>query len=774
MDNGSDQNDEDTLRIAKSYAAAGFKILPLHTLADGQCTCGSSGCHSPGKHPVIKNGVHGATTSPEVLDRWWQQAPDANVGIAAGDGIVVVDIDPKNNGMTTLREWEAAHGTMPHTPTVRTGSGGLHYYFRCPVHMPIGNRTNIGPGVDIRGTNGYVVAPPSLHASGQRYEWLVPLADPLAIIPSWLSKHLSQPSGAPKVGVSGELILQVADSLEDFTDHLGAHEGTRHDTLCRLVGRHLAMGESESRILELALSWGDRCTPPMGELEIERVVTGLARKHNASTARIAVIANEECDQVPLPAPPEWPRLHDDAYQGVLGEIVKTIEPHTEADPVAVLFTAITVFGNIIGRSPHFQIEGDHHHTNLFCALVGDSSRGRKGTSLSRTLSLFSTADSNWYLECRSSGLSSGEGLIHAVRDPVTEIQVVSKKDEAPTTQLFVKDPGVEDKRLLVVESEFAQTLKVMRREGNTLSPVIRQAWDNGRLQVLTKMNSSKATDAHISILAHITRAELVAQMGSTDYLNGFANRFLWVRVRRSKLLPDGGACFNVAPFQRRLSEGIAKARRVQTVTRSRDARDLWFSVYPELTAESPGTLGAVVGRGEAQALRLSMIYALIEGSSVIEESHLRAALAAWRYCVTSARGIFPNTAPADPLDGKLLAAIQSQPGINRRGLHKVTGGNAKASELAQSLARLRDAGLAHVVTRVSTGGRNAEQWFPYAATSTPPAAPVPPVTLEQVASLPAHADEPDSSHALAASTSCHACGEQEMSEGEFLAEIDEM
>jgi hypothetical protein len=770
MDHELNQNGDDALQIAKSYATAGFKILPLHTLVDGQCTCGASVCHSPGKHPVIKNGVHGATTDAVVLEDWWHQAPDANIGIAAGDGIVVVDIDPKHNGMATLSGWEAAHGPMPRTPTVKTGSGGRHYYFRCPNDKTIGNRTAIGPGIDIRGTNGYVVAPPSLHASGQRYEWLTSLSEPLATIPTWLCDYLEQSPHTPRGGASGGLIMKVADSLEDLPDHPGAGEGTRHDTLCRLVGRHLAMGDSQERILEQAYSWGERCKPPMGEMEIERVVTGIARKHRDSTDRAAVAVDEDVDQVPLPSPPAWPHLHDDALQGVLGEIVTSIKPHTEADPVAVLFTAIAIFGNIVGRSPHFMIEGDQHHTNMFCAIVGDSSRGRKGTSLSRTLSLFSTADPKWYRDCRQSGLSSGEGLIHAVRDPITETQVVSKKDEAPSTQVFVKDPGVADKRLFVVESEFAQTLKVMKREGNTLSPVIRQAWDNGRLQVLTKMNSSKATDAHISILAHITRAELIAQMGSTDYLNGFANRFLWVRVRRSKLLPDGGAFFNASPFQQRLSQSVDKAYRIKTMTRSREARALWFSVYPELTAESPGTLGAVIGRGEAQTLRLSMIYALIEGSAIIEESHLRAALAAWRYCVASASGIFPNTAPLDPLDAKLLAAIQAHPGINRRGLHKATGGNVKAVELAQSLARLRDAGLAHDRTAGNTGGRNGEQWSPY---SEPLVAPLMPEAEAEPVPVVSPATAAPGVVRSAASTGapCHSCDEEWMSEEDFDAEI---
>ncbi len=121
-----------------------------------------------------------------------------------------------------------------------------------------------------------------------------------------------------------------------------------------------------------------------------------------------------------------------------------------------------------------------------------------------------------------SGMSSGEDLIWNVRDAQE------------------KDPGIADKRLFVVETEFSQALKSMSREGNCLSSVIRQSFDDGILRTLTKNNPAVATGAHVSIIAYITLEELRRLMSETDALNGFANRFLWCCVRRSKLLPEGG------------------------------------------------------------------------------------------------------------------------------------------------------------------------------------------------------------------------------------------
>ena len=122
-----------------------------------------------------------------------------------------------------------------------------------------------------------------------------------------------------------------------------------------------------------------------------------------------------------------------------------------------------------------------------------------------------------------------------MRDPIEEQQPIREKGRVVAYQTVITDPGVEDKRLLVIESEFGSTLRVLEREGNTLSAQMRQAWDSGTLRVLTKTKAARATDAHVSILGHITREELLKYMNQTEQANGFANRILWTSARRSKL-----------------------------------------------------------------------------------------------------------------------------------------------------------------------------------------------------------------------------------------------
>jgi hypothetical protein len=193
----------------------------------------------------------------------------------------------------------------------------------------------------------------------------------------------------------------------------------------------------------------------------------------------------------------WPTMDDAAYHGVAGDIVRTVLPNTEANPVALLIQVLAMAGNVIGRLPYYRVESDHHRANLFGVLVGDSSKARKGTALGRVRSIVKVADETWSGDRIRGGLSSGEGFINEVRDPV-------EKYNAEDGQSEIVDPGVSDKRLMIIEPEFAGAISVLERHGNTLSALIRRAWDGDKLETLTRKSSLTATDAHISIIGHIT------------------------------------------------------------------------------------------------------------------------------------------------------------------------------------------------------------------------------------------------------------------------------
>lgn len=158
---------------------------------------------------------------------------------------------------------------------------------------------------------------------------------------------------------------------------------------------------------------------------------------------------------------------DAALYGLAGEIVRTIDPHMESSQVALLLQLMVCFGNMIGRTAHFVAEGSQHFLNLFAVLVGVTSGGRKGSSWAQVSRLFRLVDSGWASNQPQSGLSSGEGLIWAVRDPTTKHEPIREKERVVGYQDVEADPGVSDKRLLVFESEFASPLR-MRNAPNGL------------------------------------------------------------------------------------------------------------------------------------------------------------------------------------------------------------------------------------------------------------------------------------------------------------------
>lgn len=396
------------------------------------------------------------------------------------------------------------------------------------------------------------------------------------------------------------------------------------------------------------------------------------------------------------------KLADAAYHGVIGEIVLLIEPHTEADPAGILIQMLAMAGSTFGRAPGYLVGADRHGCNLFVLVVGDTSKGRKGVSLGQARKLIEPADPTWQIV---TGLSTGEGLIHHVRDPRT----LGKKS----------DPGVADKRLMVTETEFASVLRRMRQQGNSLGVVIRQAWDGQRLGTLTKRDAEVATNAHVSIIVHITKDELLAEIDKTDLVNGFGNRFLCVAVSRTRLLPFGGdlASIDWPAYVARVRAAIVRAH-------SRDQVDLgltpaaaerWVREYERLSEPLPGAAGAVTSRAEAQVRRIAVIYAVLDLSDTVDLPHLEAALAVWDYCERSAIALFGTSRPPTLRDQiKEFLDDAGDSGLTRTEVHNLLQNNATAAAIKAALEALVDRGHATAEKARSDSGRSVTRW--YAAT----------------------------------------------------------
>lgn len=448
----------------------------------------------------------------------------------------------------------------------------------------------------------------------------------------------------------------------------------------------------------------------------------IHREREEADLRAATAACSTAAKPRLAIASTWPqRFQPEALHGLAGDIVQTLDPHTEADPAAVLIQFLAGFGNAIGRSAYFRAGADRHYPNLFAVLVGKSSRGRKGSSLSQIMELLKVADEEWATNRVQSGLASGEGLIWAVRDPIEKEEPIRSKDKTITGyQTVVEDPGIADKRLMVTEPEFARVLQVSQRDSNTLSAVIRQAWDSGQLRTMTKSTPAKSTGCHVSIIGHITKDELLKCLTSTEAGNGFANRFLWVCVGRSKLLPEGGALHTVdtAPLMRRICEALRFSQTAGELKRDEEAREMWHDVYGDLTGERMGLFGAVTSRAEAQTLRLSCLYALLDKSATVRVQHLAAALELWRYCEDSAKFIFGESM-GDQTADTILQALRGAPqGLSRQEINEnVFGRNKRAEDIGRALQFLAENGLASPVMQTATGGRPAERWLATGASS---------------------------------------------------------
>jgi hypothetical protein len=264
-------------------AKKGAGIFPLHSVIEiagkYRCTCGKAGCADQGKHPnarYVPHGFKNATSDLRLVDHWWQCVPDANIGLATGN-VLVLDVDPRNGGDQSLRDLEAKHGELPHTVRAFTGGGGEHAYFR-PTHPGIGG-TTLAPGIDVKALGGYVVAPPSLHVSGRRYEWSVdhhPQNTRIAPLPDWIAARLAQSNRSPTI-TAEEWRRRIGD---------GIPEGTRREKLLSVAGHIFSKGVSSGVGYTLLHSLNlTHCRPPLPEDELSAFAADIWRKEDEKRAK---------------------------------------------------------------------------------------------------------------------------------------------------------------------------------------------------------------------------------------------------------------------------------------------------------------------------------------------------------------------------------------------------------------------------------------------------------------------------------------------------------
>lgn len=396
------------------------------------------------------------------------------------------------------------------------------------------------------------------------------------------------------------------------------------------------------------------------------------------------------------AEPSWPVLDEAAMHGPVAAYVRDAAPHTEADPVGILAATLVGAGALIGSGPHVSAGNARHGTAIWAVLVGATGKGGKGTAQGAAEAALRVADIDFFGDGPKSrvqsGFGSGEALIDEIRDP-----------RSP------EDSGAADKRILVLESEFARFLKVMSRDGSTLSMIAREGWDGKRLQARSRTNGViVASGYHLVVMGHITLEELRLRMTDTETYGGLAGRNLWVLVKRSHRLPNGGNVPDDIALHHGtiIGKAIATARGSGLLARTPEAEMRWAEVYNELADDDPGgLLGAAIGRDAPQTLRLSVLYALLDGSRIIDVEHVNAAHSFWKYCRESAAHIWQGASGNAHVE-RLVTALghAGEAGLDRTAQHEVFGKNLKAEQLDALRRHLIDRAIA-VERSASTGGR---------------------------------------------------------------------
>lgn len=695
------------------------------------------------------NRLRDKPLTPEDIDRIAKSHPTVGLGVIGGfGGLVPVDVDTDEEAIVA-----AIAAALPPPQVSKRGRRGVtHFYWsNLPIPARKLRQADGTPLVEIL-TTGQTVIPPTIHPEcKQPYHWidedLTLLTVPSDGLEAITADHIGalQAALTPWMAPPREYVSRRASATQPAPTRMRAYAGTIMNDAASVLGCMPKDSGRNRQLFDAASKLGRYVHHDvLPRAEVEDVLIGACRTNGliaedglrkCQQSLESGLRKAECDDLPAledrPRPRgrtsagsghghdaqavdhredvharPWPLLPPPAMRGLAGELARVATAHSEADPVAVMMTALTGAGALFGRARYMRVGDTQHHARLMCALVGATARGRKGTSWSpvqrllrqteAVIQLRSTLPFPMGLPLRISHgpLSSGEGLAAAIRDAVGD-------DD---------DSGTKDKRLLVVEGEFGAALRAMQRQGNTLSMTLRTAWDGHDIEPLTKHDRVVVTAPHICIVAHITREELRQLLSASDVWGGLANRLLWTCVRRSAIVPapKGVTDEDLDRLASELARAALHAHAHPAELRmSNTASDLWVTCYPELTLDRPGLLGAATARAEVQVLRLALTYALVDGAERIEEDHLEAGLAMWRYADDSAAYLF-GSSESDPVRRRILEALATGP-KSQSDIRDVFGRHEPSARLLDVLRDMQEGGRITLSVQ-QTGGRPRQVW----------------------------------------------------------------
>jgi hypothetical protein len=455
--------------------------------------------------------------------------------------------------------------------------------------------------------------------------------------------------------------------------------------------------------------------PKRSQLKDWLVAGGLDAKDLVSTSESDTTDNDQHEYKRIDAIDFPKAIHNDAFHGIAGEVVSMLCTGSELKPEAVLSQFLCIFGNMLGRAP-YKIQDGRHGTLINVAIVGNTADGAKGNSYQAVKRLIRAVSPDYCTDNIKGGYNSSEALIGDITD---EIEGIKKG------QTVVIEEGVDDKRLLVVEEEFSRILQIGKRDGVTMSEVLRQCFDvPDALRAPSRKSYLVSTNPFVSIVGHITPEGLKKCMDSAEAFNGFANRFMFIASHRTASIPEPPV---IDWSEGRGAEIVNKLQAILKIycphplvsstnpdlefKFSQKAKEKWAQIYHEISGQSRNThgyQGAIIARAKPTILRLSLIYSALDSPSLIEPKHLDAASALWDYATASAMWSFEGMSGSKEAN-EILKYLKRYPnGVSRTViLGDVFRNNLAASKLTEALSELKSSGFAEM----KKNGK-CETWFP--------------------------------------------------------------
>lgn len=631
------------------------------------------------KRPYTEHGFKDATADTGMVRGWWRQFGHPLFAWALPEGQIAVDIDDPTS-------FAANNLELPATamqPT-RTDGHSHHIYRLTDGDTPPRQLSKPHPGMDFRvGGLGYLVL----------YDEMRGLLTEPALRADWMvaGGGLRQ-NGHPAPREVPE-VLQLRDDILLALGKLAAAA----TGLTEVEYRHMLEGwRSGGRLVasDPRRPWEDEQLDQLAAQaeawDREARVDGAAIRVMVAELNAKIQARKSGDQDEDALPEKWPEAPDPVvYHGLAGDIVTSIMDETEADPVGLLAGLLTIYGTMVGDAGSMHA-GGWQHANLFTVQVGPTSAGRKGTTFGNLSEVMGKVERDWGKELMVAGLNSGEGLIRHLK----------------------QQPEGHTPRALIYESEFVRLLRVMSWEGNTLSPILRSAWDGVNLGRAVAAKAEVVMSHHVGLLANVTESEVREVFKSSDQANGFGNRFLWIATRRTKLLPKTRPLSPMLEDERlHMLAALQFGREYRTYEWEQDAEKRWNDFYRE--PEGWGMWGAMTRRRQPTVIRLCLAYTMLNREVRISLKTLEAAIALVNYSERTVAYLFGHSTGnrnADLLLGELRRGGEMDWYTASHGFLRIH----KAPEMAEVVRVLRDAGLVTVRTVANNrekGGGRPSRWI---------------------------------------------------------------